>query len=133
MNHAILLAAVLGASAPLAASALELTPSQTEGPYYPTRKPVETDADLTRIGPGPQAQGEVLALRGSIVDPDGKPIPGARIEIWQTDHQGPRSSPMARPSPMQRAPLSSAPSFRPPTAAGRGTSMPRSHRPTGRR
>src|SRR5258706_7735276 len=88
MNHAILLAAVLGASAPLAASALELTPSQTEGPYYPTRKPVETDADLTRIGPGPQAQGEVLALRGSIVDPDGKPIPGARIEIWQTDHQG---------------------------------------------
>ena len=70
------------------AHARDLSPSQTEGPYYPRKKPAETDADLTRIGTGPQAQGEVLILNGTITDPEGKPIAGARVEIWQTDHQG---------------------------------------------
>ena len=70
------------------AAALELTPAQTEGPFYPQRKPSETDTDLTRIGNGPAAKGEVLVLNGRVADPDGKPIEGARVEIWQVDHQG---------------------------------------------
>jgi protocatechuate 3,4-dioxygenase, beta subunit len=70
------------------AQALDLTPAQTEGPYYPKQKPAETDTDLTRIGNGPQARGDVLLLEGTVVDPDGKPIAGAGVEIWQTDHQG---------------------------------------------
>jgi protocatechuate 3,4-dioxygenase, beta subunit len=68
--------------------ARDLTPSQTEGPYYPRKKPSESDADLTRIGTGPQAQGEVLVLNGTVADTDDQPIAGARVEIWQTDHQG---------------------------------------------
>lgn len=83
----IALSAILSAMPALAQ--LALTPSQTEGPYYPVRlKPSETDSDLTRIGTGAQAKGEVLEIKGSVVDPAGQPIPGARIEIWQTDAQG---------------------------------------------
>ena len=76
---------VLGASS---AAALDLTPSQTEGPYYPRQKPAETDSDLTRVGAGPVAKGDVMALAGKVVDPTGVAIAGARVEIWQTDHQG---------------------------------------------
>jgi protocatechuate 3,4-dioxygenase beta subunit len=79
---AILLATTLGAHG------LELTPRQAEGPYYPVRKPAETDADLTRVGSGPQAAGDVLVLNGAVVDGEGKPVSGARVEIWQTDAKG---------------------------------------------
>lgn len=70
------------------ATDLPLTPAQAEGPYYPVSKLADTDADLTRIGAGPPATGEVLVLDGKVVDPTGKPFQGARVEIWQTDHQG---------------------------------------------
>lgn len=70
------------------AVALELTPAQTEGPYYPRRRLADTDADMTRVGNGPRAKGEVLVLTGQVVDPQGQPIDGARVELWQTDHQG---------------------------------------------
>jgi len=67
---------------------LPLTPSQVEGPYYPTQKPADRDNDLTRVGPGAAAQGQKLALSGRLVDERNTPIPSARIEIWQTDHRG---------------------------------------------
>ena len=70
------------------ARALDTTPSQTEGPYYPRRLPAEVDADLTRIGAGPQAKGDVLVLSGTVVDPQAKPITGAVVEVWQADAQG---------------------------------------------
>lgn len=87
MHRAVLLATLLLAAI-TPALALEPTPAQTEGPYYPRRKPSETDADLTRIGSGPVAKGDVLVLAARVVDPGGKPIEGARVEIWQTDWQG---------------------------------------------
>lgn len=77
------------ASAAAAAAQLAPTPAQTEGPYYPNRvKPTETDHDLTRIGTGPAAKGDAFRLDGSVVDTAGKPLAGARVEIWQTDSQG---------------------------------------------
>jgi protocatechuate 3,4-dioxygenase beta subunit len=90
MRHFVLINGVvmLLLSVHAVAAELPLTPAQTEGPYYPTTKPAETDADLTRIGAGPQAKGEVLELDGKVVDPTGKAIEQARVEIWQTDHQG---------------------------------------------
>ena len=80
------LVASIAIAGPLAA--LEPTPAQTEGPYYPTRRPAESDADLTRVGNGPVAIGQVLQLKGRVVDVDGAPIEAAQVEIWQTDHQG---------------------------------------------
>jgi protocatechuate 3,4-dioxygenase beta subunit len=70
------------------AASLPPTPPQVEGPYYPTQKLADRDNDLTRVGNGPQAQGEVLSLSGRLVDTANTPIPAARIEIWQTDHRG---------------------------------------------
>lgn len=69
---------------------LPLTPPQTEGPYYPSPrlKPVETDHDLTRVGSGAPAKGDIIDIKGRVVAPDGQPIAGTRIEIWQTDSQG---------------------------------------------
>ncbi len=82
------LAATLLAVAASGAHALELTPAQTEGPYYPKQKPTDVDTDLTRLGAGPVAKGDLLDLKGRVLDPSGKAIAGARVEIWQTDHQG---------------------------------------------
>jgi protocatechuate 3,4-dioxygenase beta subunit len=86
--RAFVLSAIVLATAALPASALDPTPPQTEGPYYPAKRPADTDNDLTRIGNGPQAKGEVLVLEGRVLDTSGAPIEGARVEIWQTDHQG---------------------------------------------
>jgi protocatechuate 3,4-dioxygenase beta subunit len=70
------------------AVALELTPPQSEGQYYPRTKPTDRDADLTRLGTGPVAKGDVIVVQGRVVDPTGAAIAGARVEIWQTDSQG---------------------------------------------
>jgi protocatechuate 3,4-dioxygenase beta subunit len=69
-------------------TSLTLTPRQPEGPYYPTQKLADRDNDLTRVGNGVPAQGQVLVLSGRLVDESNTPIPSARIEVWQTDHRG---------------------------------------------
>ena len=88
MYYLMLIAATLLLALAGPAYALDLTPAQTEGPFYPRGKPAETDADLTRVGNGPVAKGEIIVLSGKVVDPTGAPIAGARVEIWQVDAQG---------------------------------------------
>lgn len=87
-NGLMMMTAILLAAPHARATELPLTPAQSEGPYYPVAKPADTDADLTRVGSGPQAKGDVLVLDGKVVDRGGKPFAGARVEIWQTDHHG---------------------------------------------
>lgn len=66
-----------------------LTPSQTEGPFYPDRLPLDTDNDLVRIQPGERdAAGTVTWLRGRILDRRGRAVRNATVEIWQCDHHG---------------------------------------------
>jgi protocatechuate 3,4-dioxygenase beta subunit len=71
------------------AEALTITPSMTEGPFYPDKLPLDTDNDLLRINdsinPG---VGAITHLHGKITDVKGKPVPNARVEIWQVDNQG---------------------------------------------
>jgi protocatechuate 3,4-dioxygenase beta subunit len=73
------------------AAAAVLTPSATEGPYYPTpamRTP-DIDNDLVKImGLVEESGGEVFTLRGKITGSDGQPLSGHRIEIWQCDLNG---------------------------------------------
>lgn len=68
-----------------------LTPSATEGPYYPTpamRAP-DIDNDLVKImGLVEEAGGEVFTLHGTISGSDSQPLTGHRIEIWQCDMDG---------------------------------------------
>ena len=71
------------------AAALTITPKQTEGPFYPDHLPLDTDNDLLVINDGiTPAVGEVTYLSGRILGPDGAPIRGALVEIWQCDASG---------------------------------------------
>jgi protocatechuate 3,4-dioxygenase beta subunit len=80
--------AALVAATPVLA-ALKPTPRQTRGPFYPETIPLDHDNDLVRVkGRAAQAMGEVTHLSGRVLDTDGKPIAGARVEIWQCDKNG---------------------------------------------
>lgn len=65
------------------------TPSQTPGPFYPTRDRADKDMDLTRIeGHSQRARGEVIRIYGQVVDISGQPLEGVRVEIWQANKFG---------------------------------------------
>jgi len=89
-----ILTAALGAVG--AASATPLwaatrTPGATEGPFYPSpaMRRADVDNDLVKIiGTVREAGGEVVTLRGRVLDRDGAPRAGHRIEIWQCDMNG---------------------------------------------
>jgi len=65
-----------------------LTPSQTEGPFYPIEIPKDSDYDLLRNGALNYARGKPAWLDGSVTDLQGKPLAGAQVEIWQCDEAG---------------------------------------------
>ncbi|AGA26433.1 dioxygenase family protein [Singulisphaera acidiphila] len=70
----------------LFAEQLALTPSRTEGPFYPDRLPLDTDNDLIIINDGiTPAVGEITHLTGRLLSETGTPIRNATIEIWQCD------------------------------------------------
>jgi protocatechuate 3,4-dioxygenase, beta subunit len=76
---------------PVGAAALVATPSDGPGRLFPDPATWsgETDTDLVRIAGQPrQAYGQVLYLRGRILDLAGRPLAGTTIEIWQTDALG---------------------------------------------
>ncbi len=83
-------ALVLGRSAPPArAAGLVPTPAQPEGPFYPVELPPESDFDLVRMaGAGQPALGTVAHVEGRVLDRAGRPVPSARVEIWQCDARG---------------------------------------------
>ena len=67
------------------------TPAATEGPFYPTpaMRFSDADNDLVKVeGRVREAGGEVVVLKGRVLDRDGRPAEGARIEIWQCDANG---------------------------------------------
>jgi protocatechuate 3,4-dioxygenase beta subunit len=68
---------------------LLLTPSMTEGPFYPNPLPLDTDNDLLILNDAiTPAVGEITHLSGTVMDRKGNPIPNARVEIWQVDGKG---------------------------------------------
>ncbi len=79
----------------LVSIARALTPELTEGPFYPfnasqTLPPlIERDNDLTHFaGSKASAPGKLFLLSGKVLDPAGKPVVGATVELWQTDDGG---------------------------------------------
>jgi protocatechuate 3,4-dioxygenase beta subunit len=86
-------AAALGAAGwlllPSAARALAPTPDATEGPFYPVETPQDHDHDLVKVeGAVREAGGDILHLAGAVLDTRGRPLAGARVEIWQCDVNG---------------------------------------------
>src|SRR5207253_7832913 len=82
-------AAVLSMPAILRAAALLPTPAQTEGPFYPLNYPADSDNDLVHVaGHTEAAKGTPTRVAGHILDATGRPVAGARVEIWQCDANG---------------------------------------------
>jgi protocatechuate 3,4-dioxygenase beta subunit len=67
------------------------------GPFYPVTKPADQDADLTVIaGRSGRAAGQAIELSGRVLNRFGKPVSGARIEIWQANTHGRYTHPSDR-------------------------------------
>lgn len=68
---------------------LPKTPADAEGPFYPVDIPSDSDNDLLRVlGMNDISPGQLAYVHGTVVDRQGTPIDGARVEIWQCDHGG---------------------------------------------
>lgn len=93
-RRGVLLGLTVGLGSTAAAAAVEPltrrgTPQLTLGPFYPVRRPSGEDSDLTRIaGRTGVAKGTVIDLVGFVTDEAGHPVPGARIDTWQTNGLG---------------------------------------------
>ena len=59
------------------------TPRLTDGPYYPAAFAPDPSVTLVTGALVPQAR--LLSLGGRVVDRGGRPVAGARVEIWQCD------------------------------------------------
>ncbi len=84
------------------AQALRRTPTQVLGPFYPVVKPLDRDADLTVVaGRAGRAAGQAIEVSGRVVNREGRPVEGARIEIWQANTHGRYTHPSDRnPAPL---------------------------------
>lgn len=81
--------ALLPAAARAWAGACIRTPAQTAGPFYPGDDRFSLDTDLTRIPGKPgRALGQIVWVRGQVLDPQCKPIEGANVELWQACASG---------------------------------------------
>ncbi|MEM7686105.1 MAG: protocatechuate 3,4-dioxygenase [Pseudomonadota bacterium] len=88
LRRSILLAAPAILTTPVATlAALEPTPIQTEGPFYPRVIPDDRDADLVTFN-GRDFDGEVIEMVGQVFDLARDPIAGAVVEIWHCDPAG---------------------------------------------
>lgn len=71
------------------AGALQATPANPEGPFYPIHEQADKDADLTRIaGRDGQAKGDVIEISGQVLDEAGQPIANAVVDVWQANAHG---------------------------------------------
>jgi protocatechuate 3,4-dioxygenase alpha subunit len=62
---------------------LDLTPSQTVGPFFAIGLPWPDGPDVV----GPDVPGAIW-IRGRVLDGSGQPVPDALIETWQADPEG---------------------------------------------
>jgi protocatechuate 3,4-dioxygenase, beta subunit len=68
---------------------LRITQPQIVGPFYPVGARPDTRGDLARpVGAAADARGELLYVRGRVLTVSGRPVAGARIEIWQANAAG---------------------------------------------
>jgi protocatechuate 3,4-dioxygenase, beta subunit len=96
--------AALALANPAAAARLAATPAQTEGPFYPLSLPLDRDNDLVKVAGQPTlAKGVVTHVYGRVLDLNGRPIAGARVEIWQCDADGHYHHPGDRRGPADPA------------------------------
>jgi protocatechuate 3,4-dioxygenase beta subunit len=65
------------------------TPDQILGPFYPLNRTADETSDLARSPSKPgRADGELLKVEGYVLSLTGRPVAGARVEIWQANSLG---------------------------------------------
>jgi protocatechuate 3,4-dioxygenase, beta subunit len=75
--------------APSASETRHRTPDQILGPYFPTRRHAFTSNDLTTVKrSASRAQGEIIEVRGRVLNLNGEPVHAARLTIWQANSFG---------------------------------------------
>ena len=74
------------AQAASGASKRSPTPSQFEGPYYPT-VPIPMRPDLLAQD-APANAGTPMWLTGRVLDVHGQALPGVQVQLWQADQAG---------------------------------------------
>ena len=84
-----------------AQAAMQRTPDQILGPFYPL-KPLGQNADLTRVPGRPgRAEGQVLDVMGRVLNLKGEPVRDAKVEVWQANAQGRYTHPSdTNPAPL---------------------------------
>jgi protocatechuate 3,4-dioxygenase beta subunit len=71
-----------------AEAALQRTPGQILGPFYPLGE-LTQNADLTSIpGQSGRAKGLVLNVTGRVLNLAGEPVRDAKVEVWQANTYG---------------------------------------------
>ena len=77
-SAALLAAGILSPmSSALAQVALRRTQDQILGPFYPIMSKPNRSGDLTRVpGGSGRAKGQLLIVRGRVIDPTGSPVVG---------------------------------------------------------
>ena len=72
----------------IAQTAVQRTPDQILGPFYPL-KTLGQNADLTKVPGRPgRAAGLVLDVMGQVLNLKGEPVRDAKVEIWQANTYG---------------------------------------------
>jgi protocatechuate 3,4-dioxygenase beta subunit len=82
--------------------ALKRTPGEILGPFYPVLKRPEPSADLTTSAGKPgRAAGQVIHVMGRVLNVQGDPVRGARVELWQANTHGRYTHPSdTNPAPL---------------------------------
>ena len=62
------------------------TPRTIEGPLYVAGAPVAHG--FARLDDGSDTNGHTLIMHGTVYGADGKPLPGATVEVWHCDTRG---------------------------------------------
>ena len=93
--------AVLLQSSASAETALQRTPDQILGPFYPLKELPQT-ADLTRVpGRSGRAEGQVINITGRVLNLAGQPVRDAKVEVWQANTHGRYTHPSdTNPAPL---------------------------------
>src|ERR1700693_4472970 len=94
-------ASVVSTRFALAQAAMQRTPDQILGPFYPL-KPLGQNADLTRVsGRLGRAEGQILNVTGRVLNLKGEPVRNAKVELWQANAHGRYTHPSdTNPAPL---------------------------------
>ncbi|HEV7234445.1 MAG TPA: protocatechuate 3,4-dioxygenase [Sphingorhabdus sp.] len=83
------LLAVGALAASRAVAAPMVTAESPMGPFYPTGYSGDDDLDMTMLKGRPaRALGDVIEVSGRVLDRQGDPMRGAKIELWQANANG---------------------------------------------